>query len=231
MAPNPSRRGVALGIGAAAVATAVGAGWYVTRPGPAPAPAPTPDQAAAPAPGPAAALPPVPDLVLGNPDAKVTVTEYASFTCPHCARFHAEVFKPLKRDYIDTGRVRFVYREVFFDRYGLWAALVARCGGEMRYFGIADLIYAGQREWSGSNDPAVVAGNLRRLGLSAGLTGEMLDACLSDAAMAQALMARFEATAREDGIESTPTLLINGQKHGNMGYAELARLIDAALAE
>src|SRR5690606_29582376 len=89
----------------------------------------------------------IPELVLGNKDATVTLTEYASYTCPHCANFHSSVFKELKRDYIDTGKIKFVYREVFFDRPGLWAAMVARCGGDMRYFGIQEMLYAQQKDW------------------------------------------------------------------------------------
>ena len=176
-----------------------------------------------------ATLPAVPDLVLGTPDAKVTLIEYASFTCPHCATFHAGTFKDLRRDYIDTGLIRFVYREVFFDRYGLWAAMVARCGGEARYFGIADMLYARQREWTAGDAPAV-ADNLRRIGLVAGISEAELDACLSDGAMAQAMVAKFQADSAADGINSTPSLVLNGTRHGNLAYPELKRLIDAALA-
>ena len=174
-------------------------------------------------------LPAVPDLVLGNPDAKVTLIEYASFTCPHCASFHAGTFKELKRDYIDTGLIRFVYREVFFDRPGLWAAMVARCGGEGRYFAIADMLYARQRDWT-AGDAMAVADNLRRIGRVAGLSDAELDACLTDAAMAQAMIAKFQADTAADGVNSTPSLILNGTKHGNLPYPELKRLIDAALA-
>lgn len=173
----------------------------------------------------------VPELVLGNPDAKVVVTEYASFTCPHCATFHSAVFKPLKADYIDTGKIKFIYREVYFDRYGLWAAMVARCGGEMRYFGISDILYTTQAEWAGSNDAAVVVGNLRKIGRTAGMSNEQLDACLQNGDMAQAMVAKYEADTKADGINSTPSLVINGTKYSNMSYAELAKLIDAKLAE
>jgi protein-disulfide isomerase len=176
-----------------------------------------------------ATLPEVPDLVLGNPDAKVTLIEYASFTCPHCANFHATTFKELKRDYIDTGLIRFVYREVYFDRYGLWAAMIARCGGGERYFGIAELLYARQREWT-TGDAPTVAENLRRIGRVAGIADAELEACLSDGAMAQAMVAKFQADTAADGINSTPSLVLNGTRHGNMPYPELKRLIDAALA-
>ena len=178
-----------------------------------------------------AALPVVPDMELGNPDAKVTVVEYASFTCPHCARFHTDVFKPLLRDYIEPGKIRFIYREVYFDRYALWAAMVARCGGEIRYFGISEMIYAAQSQWTASNDPAVIVENLRRIGRTAGLEDAQLDACLQDGDMAQAMVAKFQTDSTADGIDSTPSLVINGKKHANMGYQALAKIIDDLLAE
>lgn len=178
-----------------------------------------------------AELPEVTELVLGNPEASVTVIEYASYTCPHCATFHDAVFKPLKRDYIDTGKIRFIYREVFFDRYGLWAAMVARCGGEMRYFGIQEMLYKGQREWAGSDNPNEVVENLRRIGRAAGLDNDQLDACLADGAKAQAMVEKFQKDSEADNITATPSLVINGTKHSNMGFAELSRLIDAELAK
>lgn len=178
-----------------------------------------------------AELPEVTELVLGNPEASVTVIEYASYTCPHCATFHDAVFKPLKRDYIDTGKIRFIYREVFFDRYGLWAAMVARCGGEMRYFGIQEMLYKGQRDWAGSDNPNEVVENLRRIGRAAGLDNDQLDACLADGAKAQAMVEKFQKDSEADNITATPSLVINGTKHSNMGFAELSRLIDAELAK
>ena len=169
-------------------------------------------------------------MVLGEEDAPVKVVEYASFTCPHCATFHDEVLPAIKRDYVDEGLVRFEYREVFFDRPGLWAAMVARCGGEMRFFGIADMIYENQSDWA-RGEPAQIADGLRRIGLAAGLTDENLDACLTDAGTAQALVARFEEQAEEDGITSTPSFLIDGELHSNMPEAEFRALLDARLEE
>ena len=173
----------------------------------------------------------VADMTLGNPDAKVKVMEYASFTCPHCANFHSTVFKDLKKDYIDTGKVHFVYREVFFDRYGLWAAMVARCGGEMKYFGISDILYSTQQEWAASDDPNVVVGNLKKIGLTAGMDGTQLDSCLRDGAMAQAMIDHYEANMKEFDVKGTPTLVINGTVHSNMTYADLKVILDAELAK
>lgn len=171
------------------------------------------------------------DFSLGPADAKVQITEYASFTCPHCATFHANVWPQLKADYIDTGKVRFTYREVYFDRYGLWAAMVARCGGEMRYFGIVDMIFEQQQEWAASDDPNVVIGNLRTIAKTAGLDDATLDACLQDGAKAEAMVAHFEANMAADDVQGTPTFIINGEKHSNMSYADMKAIIETKLAE
>jgi len=168
------------------------------------------------------------DPTLGDENAPITMIEYASFTCPHCASFHANTFKQLKADYIDTGKVKFVSREVYFDRYGLWAGMVARCGGGDRYFGIIDLIYANQREWA-QGEPAQIANNLRKFGLQAGIDNETLDACMTDADKATALNAYYQKNAEADGIRSTPSFVINGELHANMSYDELKAILDAEL--
>ena len=179
----------------------------------------------------APAVPEVKDFTLGSPDAKVKIVEYASFTCPHCAHFAETVFKPLKAEYIDTGKVHFTLREVYFDRYGLWAALIARCGGEMKYFGIQDMLFAKQAEWAASDDPAVVVENLKTLGRSAGLEDAAMDACLNDQANAEALITQFKTNFEADGVEGTPTLFINGTKYSNMAYEDLKPILDAELAK
>jgi len=173
----------------------------------------------------------IPDMAEGAQDAPITIIEYGSFTCPHCAAFHADQYQKLKDDYIDTGKVRFIFREVYFDRFGLWASMIARCGGEMRFFGIADLLYDQQREWVGDGDPAAIAENLRRIGKTAGMDDATLDACLKDEAQAEALVAWYQANAQRDSIEGTPTFIINGEKHSNMGYEELQQILEAELAE
>lgn len=231
-----------LALGLAAVVAAAAAGGYTllnsdkaeaeTTAAPAQTAAPAPSETAtSAAPAAEAAALTVPELVLGNPDAKVTIKEYASYTCPHCATFHADVFKQLKADYIDTGKVKFVFREVYFDRYGLWASVIARCGGEMRYFGINSILFEKQREWAASEDPAVVVENLKTIGRSAGLSNEALDTCLKDEKFVEAMVAKFQTTMAEDGVEATPTLFLNDTKHSNMSYADLKALIDAELAK
>ena len=168
-------------------------------------------------------------VTLGSEDAPVTLIEYASFTCPHCANFHANILPSIKADYVDTGQVRFEYREVYFDRYGLWAAMIARCGGEARYMPIADMIYQRQREWT-QGEPAEVAENLMRIGISAGLSREEVEACLQDAEQAQGMVELWEARREEDGVNSTPNLVIEGENLGAMREEDLRAALDAALA-
>jgi protein-disulfide isomerase len=176
----------------------------------------------------------VADMTLGNPDAKVILTEYASYTCPHCREFHETVFGQLKADYIDTGKIKFIYREVYFDRFGLWAAMVARCGGDMRYFGIADMIYSTQKDWLAGGDPALIGQNLRTIGKKAGLTDAELEACLNDGQNAEALVAAFKKNTEADGIDSTPSFLINGVRNSDLwpaSYEDFAAILDKKLAE
>ncbi|MEM9797195.1 MAG: DsbA family protein [Pseudomonadota bacterium] len=169
------------------------------------------------------------DISIGDPDAPVKVVEYASFTCPHCAAFHNETFKAFREEYVETGKVHYTYREVFFDRYGLWASMVARCAGTDRYLGIADLIYSSQQSWARQDSPAAVADSLKRIGAQAGLSQETLDACLQDAEMAESLVAWYQGNADRDGIRSTPSFLINGDLHaGNMSLEQIGRLVDEA---
>jgi len=171
----------------------------------------------------------VTEMALGPEDAKVTLIEYASFTCPHCAAFHKNQYKDLKADYIDTGKIRFIYRDVYFDRVGLWAAMVARCGGPEKFFGISDMIYNDQNGVLRGESGAEIAENLRRVGRIAGLDDQQLDACMSDEPKARALVEWDEENKSKDNVSSTPTLIINGQQYGNMPYSQLRGIIDKEL--
>ena len=120
------------------------------------------------------------DDASATPNAPVTLVEYAMFTCPHCAAFNQEVFPQIKANYIDTGKVRLVFREVYFNKPSLWAAMIARCAPSDRYFGIADLLFA--RRWTGrpATDEQAMVGKLYRIGRQAGMTDAQMDACLKD---------------------------------------------------
>lgn len=169
------------------------------------------------------------EMVLGAEDAPVTLIEYASYTCPHCANFHNGVFKQIKEEYIDTGKVRFVYREVYFDRYGLWASMVARCGGPEKFFGISDLIYKGQADWTRAGGAPEIIDALRKIGGVAGIEKDALEACLQDGAKAQTLVTWYQENATADGVESTPSFVLNGAKVSNSSFEEFKTLIDAEL--
>lgn len=217
-----NRRSLLLGLAGGAVVAAAGGGYAVLRQAPAETLIATPAEAA-----PGGTI--LPDIPLGRADAPVTLVEYASFTCSHCARFHETVFGALKRDYIDTGKVRFILREVYFDKFGLWAGQVAQCGGDLKYYGIAGMLFSEQKSWIGDGTEPVIAENLRKIGIKAGLTKDQIETCLNDTARAEAMVMTYQKNASADAIEGTPTLVINGEKHDNMGYAELKKILDAKL--
>ncbi len=169
------------------------------------------------------------EMWLGSDDALVEVREYASMTCPHCARFHENVYPDLKAEYIDTGKIRFVFREVYFDRSGLWASMLARCAGPTRYFGVVDLLFERQDDWSRLSNPVQVTEQLFRIGRVAGMSDETIGACMTDRDFALAMIEKSDAERQEDNVNSTPTLVINGVSHGNLSYERLKALIDDEL--
>jgi protein-disulfide isomerase len=168
------------------------------------------------------------EMSRGDAAAPVTLVEYASFTCPHCANFHLETLPDIKKNFIDSGKVRLVYREVYFDKAGLWASMIARCAGEDRYFGVVDLLYQKQKEWSG-NDSDTLIENLYSIGRQAGLSDGDMDACMTDQKFAQALVTEYQKNAKADGIDSTPTFMIDGKKVSNMSYDKFEAALNEAL--
>lgn len=172
----------------------------------------------------------VTEMTLGNAAAKVTVIEYASFTCPHCGDFHNDQFKKLKAEYIDTGKINFIYRDVYFDGVAVWASQLARCETP-RFFGVTAMLYAKQKDWLSSRDVVKIGDSLRQLGKVAGLSEEGINTCLNNEAKAKKLVAWSQETTAAHGIESAPSIVINGTRHGNMAYPELKKLIDAELAK
>ena len=167
------------------------------------------------------------DIPLGDENAPVTIIEYASFTCPHCASFHNNVWDKLKENYIDTGKVRFIMREVYFDKYGLWASMTARCAGPEGFHPMVDTYLKTQNVWTRAPD---VGQAIQQIGRRAGLSEERLRACLTDRDYAKALLDDYKKNAAADDVRSTPTFVINGEKAvGSMSYEEFAKLVDAKL--
>jgi protein-disulfide isomerase len=168
------------------------------------------------------------DMTLGNPNARVKVVEYASASCPHCARFDIEVFPAFKAKYVDTGKARFTLKEYLTEPEVLAAGgfLLARCAGKDRYFQVLDAVFRAQNQMIQSGD--------YRTGLSriakdpGGLTDAQFEGCMKDTAAEKALAARVDRHLKVDKIEATPTFVINGKRfEGEMTMPEL----DAAIAK
>ena len=168
------------------------------------------------------------DMSMGNANAKITVSEYASASCPHCARFNNEVFPEFKKKYIDTGKVRYVFHEFLTPPVQFAAAgfLTARCAGPDKYFSVLDAIYRDQENIYKSND---LRGGLLRIAQSAGMTEKQFTDCISDEKALNALNARVEKASKDDNISATPTFIVNGTKlEGEQTLAQLDAAVAAA---
>ncbi len=167
------------------------------------------------------------DMELGSADAPVTVIEYASLTCPHCASFHRDTWPAIKAQYVDTGKARFIFREVYFEQFGLWASMIARCGGESTFHSYISTFLNRQQEWTRAED---VVAEMMRIGRLGGLPAERMQACLTDADFMNRLVADYQANATEHNVRSTPTFIINGESHsGAMSAAQFSALLDKHL--
>ena len=168
------------------------------------------------------------DEVMGKADAPITVIEYASLTCPHCAHFNAEVYPAFKAKYVDTGKVYYTIRELLTAPAQVAAAgfLMARCGDGSHYFQIVDQVFRSQSRWqSGSIKPIFV-----EIAKANGINEDQFEKCLSDEKASTALEARLKYAAETDHVTGTPTFFVNGVQLDNAQVPELADL-DAAVAK
>lgn len=170
------------------------------------------------------------DQFLGEESAPLTIYEYASFTCSHCAAFHQDVFPTLKSEYIDTGKVRFAQRDVYFDQVGLWAGILAHCD-ETKYYPVAGMLMDEQADWLSAKDGEALVANLRKIGAKAGMTAEQVDTCWNDTARVESLVATFQKNMEEHEIEGTPTFVMGGEIVQNQAWGDMKAIIDAKLAE
>jgi protein-disulfide isomerase len=169
------------------------------------------------------------DRILGNADAKVTIVEYSSLTCPHCSSFHRDTLPAIKETYVVPGKVRIIYRDFPFGGLAAAAAMVSRCVPPERYFGFLDVLFALQANWSTSREPLK---ELALLARQAGLSQEAFDACLNNRDLLQGIQSRSQAAQREKGIESTPTFFVNDRKIvGAPRLEDLKAVIDEELAK
>ena len=153
---------------------------------------------------------PLSDLVLGNADAPITVVEYASMTCGHCASFHTKVFPALKEKYVDTGKVRFIMREFPLDNLAAAASMLARCAGEGNTFPFISVLFAKQDDWAFvKGDPRP---ELMKFAKQAGFTQESFEKCLTDQKLLEDISAVRERATETFGVNATPTFFINGKK-------------------
>ena len=169
---------------------------------------------------------PLPDLVLGKADAPVTIIEYASMTCPHCANFHKTTYPALKSKYIDTGKVKFIFREFPLDELAVAASMLARCAGGEKAIAMIDVLFASQEKWA-VRQPIPV---LLQIAKQAGFTEKTFDECLKDQTLYNNLMAMRERGTKDYKVESTPTLFVNGKVlKGGATIEELEKAIEPLL--
>jgi protein-disulfide isomerase len=167
------------------------------------------------------------ERALGKDDAPVTIIEYASLTCPHCAAFAVETLPKIEKAYIDTGKARLIFRDFPFDRVGLKAAALARCVDPGRYFGFLEVLFRDQANWARERDPVAAVTRLARF---AGLDEDSAAACLDDKELLDTLIQRRVDAEQEFKVNSTPSFIINGTKVvGNQPFSEFEKVIDQAL--
>ena len=169
----------------------------------------------------------VAEMVMGRDDAPVTMIEYSSLACPHCAAFHRDVLPKIKETYIDTGKVRLIYRDFPLGGLALAAAMLARCGGSAKFFGFIEVLYRSQAQWSSADDPSR---ELARVARFAGISQKDFEACLVNEPLMTDIRERAADAQQKFGIDSTPTFIIEGEKIvGARPFEDFRDVIEKAL--
>jgi protein-disulfide isomerase len=225
-----SRRNLLIGTATVVIAAAAGGGYYAWSQSRSPAtPAPTAPGATLPSGAAAELMEPGPlgEQAIGNANAPVTIIEYASMTCPHCAQFHEQVYPELKKKYVDTGKVRFIFREFPLDALATSAFMLARCMPEDRYFPVVDILFRQQQNWAFVDDPATALFNVVK---QAGFTQESFRACLTNQNILDGVNSVKDRGSNELGVASTPTFFINGKKmSGALSLEDMDKEIEPLL--
>jgi protein-disulfide isomerase len=171
----------------------------------------------------------LPDMALGPANAAVTITEYASMTCPHCAAFNEQVFPKIKKEYIDTGKIRWVFREFPLDIKAAAGSMLSRCianGDSQKYFAVTDMLFRQQNDWVVKNTTET----LTRIGKQAGLSQPQVEACLKDQSLLDKIAADQKYASEVLKVDSTPTFFINGEKiKGETSLEEFEKKINPLL--
>jgi protein-disulfide isomerase len=168
---------------------------------------------------------PLPDLSIGKADAPVTIVEYASMTCPHCAAFHNTVLPVLKEKYIDTGKVRFIMREFPLDNLAAAASMLARCAGEGKALPLISALFAKQDDWAFvKGDPRP---ELLKFAKQAGFTQESFEKCLTDQKLLDDISSIRSRAADTFGVNATPTFFVNGKKLNGVGLEDFEKAFES----
>ena len=167
------------------------------------------------------------DIVMGKAEAPVTIVEYASMTCPHCAHFATTTLPTIKEKYIDTGKAKLILREFPFDPRAAAAFMLARCAPEERYYPLVEVLFKQQEQWAGA---ANAEEPLLQISKLAGFTQESFKACLTNQKLLDDVNAVRERGANEFGVNATPTFFINGTRYsGALSVDEMSAIIDGLL--
>jgi protein-disulfide isomerase len=166
---------------------------------------------------------PLGDMALGDPKAPNVVIEYASLTCPHCQRFHQEIYPEFKKRYIDTGKVYFIFREFPRDPLDTSAFMLAHCGPKERFFPLVDLLFDQQKTWAFVNDPVTALFGLVK---QAGFTEDSFKACLTNQQILDGVNAVRDRASKDLAVEATPTFFFNGEKKpGEQSLEDIQKII------
>ena len=167
------------------------------------------------------------EMFLGNKDAKIVVIEYASMTCIHCANFHKEVYPKIKENYIDTNKIKFIFRDFPLDKQALFASVLAKCAPKEKYFDFVKLILTTQKKWI-SNDEAFME-KLKNIGKLAGLSENKINACFKNEQIVDNILKTLSTAEEKYNINSTPSLIINEKKYSAMSYENFEKIIESLI--
>jgi len=164
------------------------------------------------------------EIFLGNKDAKIVVIEYASMTCIHCANFHKEVYPKIKKNYIDTNKIKFIFRDFPLDKQALFGSVLAKCAPKEKYFDFVKLILNTQKKWI-SNDNTF-QDKLKNIGKLAGLNENTINTCFKNEQIVDAILKSRSIGEKKYNISSTPSLIINEKKYSAMSYENFEKIIE-----
>ena len=162
-------------------------------------------------------------LKIGDEHAKITVKVFSSLTCPHCATFHKEIYPEIKKNFIDTNKIKFIYRDFPLDKQALFASVLAKCAPKEKYFDFVKLILNTQKKWI-SNDDSFIE-KLTNIGKLAGLKEDKINSCFTDEKLVDEIIKTRTLAEEKYNINSTPSFIINEKKYSAMSYENFEKII------